>query len=201
MKHAEQKRSETDMNILFRKTQTKKYADSDRKYLCFAPIFSKNENTSNNYISITSNDASIDSPLHKITFFYEYDYNKVFDKAFKLRYYDESIKFCYFPNYPTLILVKQTYGKNEYIQFLIKELLNRIQSQLCESPNIHFTHYSLIFEKLPKEELETIFDVLLKNVKISKINNFYFDIDEDYFDDAIALFQKISGNINANLVK
>lgn len=192
------------MNIFFRPTKTKNYSNSDRKYLIFEPISLENSNESF-FISATANESTIDSPLHKIINYYEYDFKNILNVCLRFNIYEDEILIYYPPvvpkrKLPPLILVKQTYGKLNYINYLMESLINKVNKNYIYSPNIHFTHYSLIFDKLPKEELTIIFDILLSYSKKSNINNFYIDIDAEHFEEAIALFKDLSNNQAVNII-
>lgn len=192
------------MNILFRSTKTQKYKDSDRKYLSFEPILSESTDGSNkiNYISATANDSSIDSPLNKIIWFYNYDFIKISECLQSNRGQD---LIPYYPPHtkkrlPLIILIKQTYGNLTSVYHLIESLIQTVNVDYVQNPNyklstnIHFTHYSLIFDRLPHEELKIIFEVLLSKLNTTNISNFYIDIDKDYFEEAINLYKKVSGS-------
>ncbi len=186
------------MNIFFRPTKTKKYINSDAKYLSFEPIFFENLNETI-FISATANDSALDSPLHKIINYYKYDFRHIFDTCLRFNAYGEELIIYYPPivpqkKLPPLILVKQTYGKLNYIEYLMEGLIDKVNKNYIHLPNIHFTHYSLIFDKLPKEELTIIFNVLLNCSNKSNINNFYIDIDAQFLDEAITLFKTLSNN-------
>jgi hypothetical protein len=189
------------MNILFRSTKTQKYKDSDRKYLSFEPIFSDSTNSSSeiNYISATANDSSIDSPLNKIINYYDYDFSKFSESCLRFNRCDDAIFIFYSPTVlkkrlPPIIFIKQTYGNLDNVAYYIGSLIYRFDQNDIHIANIHFTHYSLIFNKLPKDELKIIFEALLSRKMRVNINNFYIDIDKDYFDDAINLYKNVSGS-------
>lgn len=195
------------MNILFRSTKTQKYRDSERKYLSFEPIFSESSNSSNeiNYISATANDSSIDSPLLKIIRHYDYDFRKLSDACWELYKSEYGIHTFYSPivskkRLPPIILIKQTYGKLSSVNYLIESLIERVNKDHIQSTNIHFTHYSLIFDKLPYEELKIIFKVLLSKYNTTNISNFYIDIDNEFFEEAINLYKNVSGRDCINLI-
>jgi len=187
------------MKISFRSTKTQKYKDSDRKYLSFEPILFEASTNPNelNYISATANDSSIDSPLDKIIRFYKYDFIKISECLQSNRgrdvitYYSDSTSK---KRLPIILLVKQTYGKLECIDYLIRTVIANVNTNYTPSINVHFTHYSLIFDKFPKEELKIIYEVLLSKLNTTNISNFYIDIDKDYFDEAINLYKNVSGN-------
>ena len=195
------------MNILFRATKTQKYSNAERKYLSFEPIFSESTDSSNeiNYISATANDSAIDSPLLKIIRHYDYDFRKFSDACWELYKSENGIHTFYSPivskrRLPTIILIKQTYGKLTSVHHLIESLIQNVNVDYVQNPNykpstnIHFTHYSLIFDKLPHEELKIIFEVLLSKHNTTNISNFYIDIDNEFFEEAINLYKRISGS-------
>lgn len=187
------------MKISFRSTKTQKYKDSDRKYLCFEPILFEASTNPNelNYISATANDSSIDSPLLKIINYYNYDFTKFSEACWELHKSEYGIHTFYSPiaskrQLPPIILIKQTYGKLSSISYLIESLIVRVNKNYTPSTNVHFTHYSLIFDKFPKEELKIIYEVLLSKHNTTNISNFYIDIDKDYFEEAINLYKNLS---------
>ena len=195
------------MNILFRSTKTQKYKDSERKYLSFEPIFSESTGGSNeiNYISATANDSSIDSPLLKIIRHYDYDFTKFSEACWELYKSEYGIHTFYSPivskvRLPPIILIKQTYGKLSSVHYLIEQLIESVNVDYIQNPNykqstnIHFTHYSLIFDKLPHEELKIIYEVLLSRMNKTNISNFYIDIDNEFFEEAINLYKDVSGS-------
>ena len=189
------------MNILFRPTKTKKYSDSVRKYLIFEPIFSDSTNSSSeiNYISATANDSSIDSPLNEIINYYDYDFLKFSDACLRFNRGEDATFVFYSPSVlkkklPPIIFIKQTYGNLNDIGYFISSLIIRFDQNYTGIANIHFTHYSLIFNKLPIDELKIIFGALLNHKIKVNINNFYIDIDKDYFDEAINLYKNVSGS-------
>jgi hypothetical protein len=191
------------MNIYFRAAKTQKYINSDSKYLSFKPIFPKNSKE-NFFITATANESAIDSTLHKIINYYEYDFQSIFSECLRFNAKDNDIQIYYPPiipqkKLPPIILVKQTYGKLDYIGYLMYSLIDIVNKNFVYPPNIHFTHYSLMLEKMPKDELKIIFEILLSYEK-SNINNFFIDIDDEYFDDAIALFKRVSGNSNISII-
>lgn len=189
------------MNILFRSTKTQKYNNAERKYLSFEPIFSESTDGSNeiNYISATANDSAIDSPILKIIRHYDYDFRKFSDACWELYKSEYGIHTFYSPivskkRLPPIILIKQTYGKLSSVHYLIEGLINRVNEGHIQSTNIHFTHYSLIFDKLPHEELKIIYEVLLSRMNKTNISNFYIDIDNEFFEEAINLYKNVSGS-------
>jgi hypothetical protein len=189
------------MNILFRSTKTQKYKDSDRKYLSFEPILFEASTKPNelNYISATANDSSIDSPLLKIINHYDYDFTKFSDACWELYKSEYGIHTFYSAiaskrQLPPIILIKQTYGNLSSVGYLMESLIARVNTDYTPSTNIHFTHYSLIFNKLPHEELKIIFEVLLSKHNTTNISNFYIDIDNEFFEEAINLYKSISGS-------
>lgn len=189
------------MNILFRATKTQKYNNAERKYLSFEPIFSESTDGSNeiNYISATANDSAIDSPILKIIRHYDYDFRKFSDACWELYKSEYGIHTFYSPivskkRLPPIILIKQTYGKLSSVHYLIEGLINRVNEGHIQSANIHFTHYSLIFDKLPHEELKIIYEVLLSRMNKTNISNFYIDIDNEFFEEAINLYKNVSGS-------
>jgi len=189
------------MNILFRSTKTQKYNNAERKYLSFEPIFSESTDSSNgiNYISATANDSAIDSPLLKIIRHYDYDFRKFSDACWELYKSEYGIHTFYSPivskkRLPPIILIKQTFGKLSSVHYLIEGLINRVNEGHIQSTNIHFTHYSLIFDKLPHEELKIIYEVLLSKMNKTNISNFYIDIDNEFFEEAINLYKNVSGS-------
>lgn len=195
------------MNIIFRSTKTQKYKDSDRKYLSFEPILFEASTNPNelNWISATANDSSIDSPLLKIIRHYDYDFRKFSEACWELYKSEYGIHTFYSPivskrQLPPIILIKQTYGKLSSVNYLIEGLIERVNKDYIKSTNVHFTHYSLIFDKLPHEELKIIFKVLLSKHNTTNISNFYIDIDNEFFEEATNLYKNVSGSDCINLI-
>ena len=158
-----------------------------------------------NYISATANDSSIDSPLLKIINYYDYDFSKFSEACWELYKSENGIHTFYSTitserQLPPIILIKQTYGKLSSVSHLIESLIGRVNKGHIKSTNIHFTHYSLIFDKLPHEELKIIFEVLLSKHNTTNISNFYIDIDNEFFEEAVNLYKNVSGNDYVNLI-
>ena len=175
------------MNIFFRSSNVLKYKDSQRRYVRFKPLLLGLSNQ-NNFISTTANDASIDSTLNSICYAYKFSRPNEFIKYF----YSKNVEFIYQYS-PHLILVPQTYGKLHNIEAYLNDIFNRLDSM--QDFNLHFTHYSLITENFPNEELRIFLSFLLKKTYINNTNNIYFDIDEHYLIKTINLYQELAFKI------
>lgn len=175
------------MNIFFRPSNVLTYKDSQRRYVRFKPLLLGLSNQ-NNFVSATANDASIDSTLNSICSAYKFPRSSEFIKYF----YSKNVEFIYQYS-PHLILVPQTYGELHHIEFYLNDIFNRLDS--TQGFNLHFTHYSLITENFPNEELTIFLSFLLKMTSISNTNNIYFDIDERYLTKAMDLYRELAYKI------
>ena len=68
------------------------------------------------------------------------------------------------------------------------DIFSRIENS--ESSNIHFTHYSLITQNFPLEELTIFLSFLLK--KSINVNNIFIDIDDLYLIKVIDLYKELT---------
>jgi len=74
---------------------------------------------------------------------------------------------------PMLFLVPKTKGDSN-TEFLIEDLIHALNEMRIE--NLHFTHYSFIQNKLPKNEINQIFQTFEKNIQNS-LKKLIWDID------------------------
>ena len=136
----------------------------------------------NNFVSATANDVSIDSTLNSICYAYK------FDRSVELcKFHSKNVEFIYQYS-PYLILVPQTHGKLHNIESYLIDIFSRIENS--ESSNIHFTHYSLITQNFPLEELTIFLSFLLK--KSINVNNIFIDIDDLYLIKVIDLYKELT---------
>jgi hypothetical protein len=84
---------------------------------------------------------------------------------------------------PTLLLVPKTKGNSD-TEFLIQDLISAINEIKIE--NLHFTHYSFIQNKLPKNEIKQIFQTFEKNIQNS-LKKVIWDIDRRHKESLIRL--------------
>lgn len=173
------------MNIFFRSSNVVNYKDTQRRYVRFEPIL-MGLTGKNNFVSATANDVSIDSTLNSICYAYK------FDRSVELcKFHSKNVEFIYQYS-PYLILVPQTHGKLHNIESYLSDIFSRLEN--TEKTNLHFTHYSLITENFPTEEL-TIFFSFLLNLSLNSNINIFFDVDKNYLSEAINLYRELSFTI------
>lgn len=89
---------------------------------------------------------------------------------------------------PQLLLIPKTIV-NKSISDLTNELL--VAANKLGLQELRFTHYGFVQNKLPKDEVKEILDVLLDPNLVTTIKTLYWDIDTRVSDELINLHQKV----------
>jgi hypothetical protein len=162
------------MEILFRPIQHDSMEVIMGQVIWFTPI------NGIDGISATANTEGF-TPLSSITTAYNWDRNLIRQATQKCNAKSqivivEQVK-------PTLFLVPKTKGNSD-TEFLIKDLISAINEMQIE--NLHFTHYSFIQNKLPKNEINQIFQTFEKNIQNS-LKKVIWDVDRRHKESLIKL--------------